>query len=87
MPYLDLRVVRAAQQIPAEEKVQHGRRKIPLRTVAERYISRDLAWKEKKAMQYGSGVWRVLQKLASKNGYKSSVQDYIDHIIRVDHGH
>ena len=87
MPYLDLRVVRAAHRIPAAEKVQHGRRKIPLRTVAERYISPDLAWKEKKAMQYGSGVWRVLQKLASKNGYKSSVQDYIDHIGRVEHGH
>ena len=87
MPYLDLRVVRAAQKIPAEEKVQHGRRKIPLRTVAERYIPPDLAWNEKKAMQYGSGVWRVILKLASKNGYKTSVQDYIDHIIRVDHGH
>jgi asparagine synthase (glutamine-hydrolysing) len=87
MPYLDLRVVRAARAIPAAEKVRGTRRKIPLRKVAERHIPQDLAWEEKKAMQYGSGVWGVLRKLARKNGYKTSLQDYIDQIIRVEHGH
>jgi asparagine synthase (glutamine-hydrolysing) len=87
MPYLDLRVVRAARAIPASGKVQGNRRKIPLRKVAERHIPQDLAWEEKKAMQYGSGVWGVLRKLARKNGYKMSLQDYIDQIIRVEHGH
>jgi asparagine synthase (glutamine-hydrolysing) len=87
MPYMDVRVVRAARAIPAADKVQGGRRKIPLRQVAERHIPEEFAWYEKKAMQYGSGVWKVLQKLARKNGYKSSIQDYIDHIIRVEHGH
>jgi asparagine synthase (glutamine-hydrolysing) len=86
MPYLDARVVRAAIRIPASEKVRDGRRKIPLREVAERHIPKDLAWYEKKAMQYGSGVWPVIRKLARKNGYKTSVQDYIDYISRVDHG-
>jgi asparagine synthase (glutamine-hydrolysing) len=86
MPYLDLRVVRAAALIPAHEKVQGTRRKIPLREVAERHIPPDLAWYEKKAMQYGSGVWTTLRKIARKNGYKTSVQDYIDQIIRVEHG-
>jgi len=87
MPYLDMRVVRAALAIPAGEKVRAGIHKIPLRTVAERHIPAELAWYGKKAMQYGSGVWKVLQKLARKNGYKTSMQDYIDHISRVDHGH
>jgi asparagine synthase (glutamine-hydrolysing) len=87
MPYLDLRVVRAAQKIPAHEKVKGTRRKIPLREVAERHIPPDLAWYEKKAMQYGSGIWGALRKLARKNGYKTSMQDYIDQIIRVEHGH
>jgi len=87
MPYLDIRVVRAALAIPASEKVREGRRKIPLREVAERHIPKDLAWYGKKAMQYGSGVWKVLQQLARKNGYKTSMQDYIDHISRVEHGH
>ena len=87
MPYLDLRVVRAARAIPAAEKVQGNRRKVPLRKVAERHIPPDLAWYEKKAMQYGSGIWGVMRKLARKNGYKTSMQDYIDQIKRVEHGH
>ena len=87
MPYLDYRVVRAARAIPPNEKVQGGHRKVPLRKVAERHIPAEFAWHEKKAMQYGSGVWRELQRLARKNGYKTSVQDYIDQIDRVDHGH
>ncbi len=87
MPYMDVRVVRAARAIPAGEKVQGGRRKIPLRQVAERHMPAEFAWYEKKAMQYGSGVWKELQRLAKKNGYKASIQDYIDHISRVEHGH
>ena len=87
MPYMDVRVVRAARAIPAHEKVQGGRRKVPLRQVAERHIPPEFAWYEKKAMQYGSGVWKELQKLARKNGYKVSLQDYIDHISRLEHGH
>jgi len=87
MPYMDVRVVRAARAIPAQEKVQGGRRKVPLRQVAERHIPPEFAWYEKKAMQYGSGIWKELQKLARKNGYKVSLQDYIDHISRVEHGH
>jgi asparagine synthase (glutamine-hydrolysing) len=87
MPYLDCRVVRAARAIPARDKVQGGVRKIPLRKVAERHIPQEFAWYEKKAMQYGSGVWKALQKLARKNGYKTSVQDYINQIDRVEHGH
>jgi asparagine synthase (glutamine-hydrolysing) len=87
MPYLDMRVVRAARTIPASEKVQGRLRKVPLRRVAERHIGPELAWYEKKAMQYGSGIWKELCSLARKNGYKRSVQDYIDHISRVEHGH
>ena len=86
MPYLDMRVVRAARAIPAEEKVRDGHRKIPLRKVAERHIPAEFAWYEKKAMQYGSGVWKELQQLARKNGYKTSMQNYIDQISRVEHG-
>ena len=87
MPYLDIRVVRAARAIPAAEKVRNGRRKIPLRDAAARVIPKELAEYDKKAMQYGSGVWGALKKIARKNGYKTSVQDYIDHIGRVNHGH
>ena len=87
MPYLDIRVVRAAAVIPACDKVCGEQRKVPLRTIAERYIPQELAWYEKKAMQYGSGVAKELRRLARHNGYKTSVQGYLDHISRVEYGH
>lgn len=87
MPYVDCRVVRAARAIPPDQKVQEGQTKVPLRKVAEHHIPAEFAWYKKKAMQYGSGVWKELQRLARKKGYKMSVQDYIDQTDWVDHGH
>ncbi|MBP2132936.1 asparagine synthase (glutamine-hydrolyzing) [Methanomicrobium sp. W14] len=80
-PYLDVRVVRAARAIPPSEMVVGGIRKYPLRKVASLHMSEDLAFYGKKAMQYGSGVMKEIQKLARDNGYKNSVQRYIDHLI------
>lgn len=80
LPYMDLRVVRAAQAIPPEEKVCGGIRKRPLRDVAERYLPPSVARYEKKAMQYGSGVMKEIQRLAKQRGYKKSMQEYLDHL-------
>lgn len=71
MPYLDLRVVRAAQALPADRKVTGFLRKVALREVAERYTGPDIAWAEKKAMQYGSGIDRELRRLAKRAGYST----------------
>lgn len=87
LPYLDVRVVRAARAIPAEEMVRGGVRKHPLRVVAEHHIPTEMAWAEKKAMQYGSGIWKVIQRLARRNGYKKSVQGYLTEISRAEHDH
>lgn len=70
LPYLDLRVVAAARTIPPGEKVREGVRKAPLRKVAERHIPPEFARAEKKAMQYGSGIWKIIQRLARADGYK-----------------
>jgi len=86
MPYLDTRVVRAARSIPAAERVRGGVRKYPLRMVAQEYIPAEIARAEKKAMQYGSGIWRTIQHLSRKNGYKKSVQGYLTEISRAEHG-
>ncbi|MDF0589892.1 asparagine synthase-related protein [Candidatus Methanocrinis natronophilus] len=77
LPYLDLRVVRAARGIPPEEKVAGGVRKRPLRKVAALYLPGEVAHREKKAMQYGSGVMREMKRLARRRGF-SSVSDYMD---------
>lgn len=83
MPYLDYRVVCAADSIPADEKIRSGVRKVPLRKVAEHYIPPEIAWYEKKAMQYGTGVIKVLRKLARDKGYNTSLKDYV-HKLRTE---
>lgn len=82
MPYLDTRVVCAAADIPPEEKVSEGVRKRPLRMVAARYIPEEYAYYEKRAMQYGTGIWKEIKRLARHNGYNTSVQDYINSLRR-----
>jgi asparagine synthase (glutamine-hydrolysing) len=76
LPYLDLRVVNAAFALPAAAKVVNRVRKVPLREVAARYLPPEIAGYEKKAMQYGSGVSRMIQKLARQHGH-AKVGDYL----------
>jgi asparagine synthase (glutamine-hydrolysing) len=80
LPYMDERVVNAARSIPAEMRVAEGVRKRPLRAVAGRYMPAAIAQYEKKAMQYGSGVMKEIEKLAARKGYKRSLQDYLREI-------
>ncbi len=80
MPYLDIRVVCAASEIPLTDRVRDGIRKRPLREVAARYLSPEAAYYEKKAMQYGTGIWKEIKHLARQNGYQNSVSDYMHHI-------
>jgi len=77
LPYLDLRVVRAARALPPEGLVSPDTGKVPLREVAERLLPPVMARAPKKAMQYGSGIAGAIRDLARKNGYKRSVQGYI----------
>ncbi len=69
LPYLDLRVVNAAMAIPASAKVMNGVRKVPLREIAKAYLPPEIAGYGKKAMQYGSGISRMMRALARRRGY------------------
>ena len=80
LPYMDERVVTAARSIPAEMRVAEGVRKRPLRAVAGRYMPPAIAQYEKKAMQYGSGIMKEIEKLAARKGYRRSLQDYLREI-------
>ncbi len=82
LPYMDVRVVRAARGIPPEEKVAGDIRKRPLRMVALKYMPASIACYQKKAMQYGTGVQREIERLASKRGFGRSVQDYLKHLTK-----
>lgn len=65
-PYLSWDVIEAAMNIPAEFKVrrENGRvvRKYALRKIAEGYLPREIAWKEKRAIQYSTGISKILKK-------------------------
>ncbi len=70
LPFMDERVVRASRKYSAEELVKGDLRKIALRSVAAEYLPEEIAWKPKKAMQYGSGVSAALTKIAKSEGCK-----------------
>lgn len=70
VPYLDRDVVELALRIAPELKVRAGVRKYILRLASEKLLPRELAWKEKKAAQYSSGIYSALEKLAKRNGYR-----------------
>lgn len=85
LPYMDTRVVKAARAISPEKKVCDGVRKLPLRKVAKRYLPPSIALCEKKAMQYGSGVMKEIQRIASRRGFKKDVQGYLDQIEKTEY--
>ncbi|MDO5844543.1 MAG: asparagine synthase C-terminal domain-containing protein [Methanocorpusculum sp.] len=72
MPYMDERVVKASKKLAPSELVSGDQRKIALRKTAEKYLPADTAWKPKKAMQYGSGISKILERIAHENGVKNT---------------
>ena len=86
LPYLDCAVVRAARALPPASLVADGLGKQPLRAVAAARIPAEIAGYPKKAMQYGSGIWREVRRLSRHNGYKNSVQGYLITLERNAHG-
>ena len=67
LPYLDPRVVKFGLTIDGALKLNRGINKYILRKVAEQLMPHELAYRRKKALQYGTGVSAVLRKLARKN--------------------
>ncbi|MDD2439610.1 MAG: asparagine synthetase B [Methanosarcinaceae archaeon] len=82
VPFLDPEVIRVGLAISPELKVQKRNgayiRKYILRKVARDLLSPELALKEKKAMQYGTGVQKVLDKLAREAGFSRKKGKHIE---------
>lgn len=69
VPYLDSEVIKVAFSIPAELKIKNGARKYVLREVAKkRGLPEFIYAREKKAVQYSTGVDKALRKLAKEKG-------------------
>ncbi len=79
LPLLDHAVITRGLAIPAEEKIIDGVGKVPLRQAAVRFgLSKEFAFRPKKAAQYGSQFDAALEKLArraslSKSAYLKQV--------------
>lgn len=78
VPFLDLNVVNTALSFDPKYRIYQGHKKYVFRKIAEKYLGSS-AWRPKKAAQYGSGVMKVLKKLARKEGFKY-VKKYISHL-------
>lgn len=82
-PLLDDRVVGAALQLPGHLLVDdRGERKVALRRVARRRIPARIAFREKKAVQYGSLVSRELDRLAREAGFKRRMNDHVSRYVQ-----
>ncbi len=80
-PFLESEMIKLGLSIPAELKVRevNGQPvgKYILRRAAENLMPGEIAWRDKKAMQYGSGVWAAMGKLARQSGYRKQDKGYI----------
>ncbi|AIF69561.1 asparagine synthase [Palaeococcus pacificus DY20341] len=71
IPFLDLNVVRLALRTPLEYKISGRIRKKILRDVAlEMGLPKEVAYREKKACQYGSNSQKMLEKISKMQGLK-----------------
>ncbi|WP_276282177.1 asparagine synthase C-terminal domain-containing protein [Halorussus caseinilyticus] len=86
-PLLDDRVVRTALGLPGDLLVDsRGERKKALRLAAREFVPDRVAFREKKAVQYGSLVARELDRLARQEGFKRRMDDHVSKYVasRVD---
>ncbi|MBR9690719.1 diphthine--ammonia ligase [Candidatus Woesearchaeota archaeon] len=81
-PLLDDKLVDYSLKIPSKYKIVGKHKKAILREVAQEYynIPKDLAWRPKKAAQYGSGFDKAIAKLTKRNGFKYK-SDYLNQFI------
>jgi len=79
LPYLDFEMIELALGIPVSEKVKRvdGKivRKFILREAAKKVIPEEIAMRDKKAIQYSTGTYKILEKLARRE--KLPLEEYL----------
>ncbi|MBI4140222.1 asparagine synthetase B [Candidatus Woesearchaeota archaeon] len=71
-PFLDNDVIKIAMGIDISRKINNEHKKIILREIAEECgLMQDIAWRDKKAAQYGSWLDKAMEKLAKKNKFET----------------
>lgn len=81
-PLLHDRVVAAALRLPGDMLVtDRGERKWALRLAARSFVPDRIAFREKKAVQYGSLISRELDRLARQAGFKRRMDDHVSQYV------
>lgn len=76
-PFLDEQLIATAMRVPAKFKIDGKGSKLILREVAEELmLPKDIAWRGKRAAQYGSRLDKAIDKLARKKGFEYK-KDYL----------
>jgi len=76
MPFLDKDVAEFCLKLPYELKIKDKERKYILRKLAKEIgLSREASFRRKKAAQYGSGIMKIMKKIAKKNNM--TISEYI----------
>lgn len=76
-PFLDERLIGAAMRVPAKLKISSENSKLILREAAEELgLPKEIAWRQKRAAQYGSRIDKAIDKLARRKKFKFK-KDYL----------
>ncbi|KYK26845.1 hypothetical protein AYK26_04645 [Euryarchaeota archaeon SM23-78] len=76
-PFLDKELIGVAMKIPDNFKIDDNNAKIILREAAEELgLPKEIAWRRKRAAQYGSRLDKAIAKLAKKEGFEYK-KDYL----------
>ncbi len=76
-PFLDEKLIEEAMRLPAEQKINGLHSKLVLREAAERIgLHKEIAWRPKRAAQYGSRMDKAIDKLARMQRFRLK-KDYL----------
>ena len=80
VPFLDKEVIMSAMKIDDSLKIKSNIKKYILRkTAIATGVNEEIAFRPKKAAQYGSSFDKAIQKIAKNKGYKYK-QNYLDYL-------
>lgn len=81
-PFLGDGVVAGSLRLDGSQLVRDGTRKWILREIARPYLPDRIANQDKRALQYGSGVAKELDRLARQAGYKRRMDRHVEQYVQ-----
>ena len=82
VPFLDKNLVEVALSLPVKYKVNEKERKIILRDIARKYLPEYVAYRPKKAAQYGSGSEKMIYAVGRSYGYsKKKIDNFLGEVL------